>query len=247
MGRIRISRKRLMPRYRDVLSEKKIENNLKVTTHAKSFLRRRKLKALFLDGVEGYTERVLYPVVHEMVSVNFDRAVIDAVEARGNALALHGKLSEHLQTLATIDYQPNVIYLDFMSTLLGNKSLGFYPLQDTRDLLMSSKQDKIVLALTFSQRNKITFKRGRIAESAAETDLNIIIKGLLVETQWRVVKHEVVSYSKGEGPMLFMIFDLVRDRSIDPDTHEYYYDIVRKGREKYVIWHGFDHTHYEKI
>jgi hypothetical protein len=215
--------------YRDIESSIKTHNNELIVTYCKNYLTEC-TGALVLDGPEARTTNALLNngIVKKRKTVHVpqnDERDYREIKKRNICKVKKCSIGEYIEKMDEKDIQSiNLCYFDYMGCISGNKTKDTYPLEDMCSFLTKSTQDKIVFACTFSRRAK---KPSFI--SAEEYIIGYFLKQLFIYSQRKIIDSQIISYSgslsnrgkqksvNGKGsPMLFCLFVLERDLTIDP-------------------------------
>jgi hypothetical protein len=153
-------------------------------------------RALILDGPHAKTAKAL-GIPRERIdspNCNVDDYLSIAKQGVSNAHLMNvGKFIKNMTT------SPNVIYLDYMATLLGNRQKQIFPLEDIHCLLEKNKRKRIILAFTVCQRRK------KSTDETAQEIITSRMEKLFRFTKWKVVDSFNHTYRPA---MSFNIYEL---------------------------------------
>lgn len=200
----------MMGYYKDDNHKYKQVSNCRLTDWAGRYVNKRSRKALILDGPNQYTAQALGTIMKSknIISVNTDNSVIINAQKLQSAIGFHTTIYKYLK------YQmkkiPNIIYLDYMSTIYGNKKNKLNPLKDIKLLFKKciKKHKRIVFAVTFSQRIKKLLRDNNGTRQDAKTSTITELFNLIISSGYIIKKFEVMPYSKGHGAMIHIIYIL---------------------------------------
>lgn len=211
--------------YTEVSDEIRVNNRKLCEFVAKAFDEKENLRALIIDEKSELTARYLINHcnmrANNICSVNIHSTVIQKMKENGlGTIIVHGNFNEWSLFINRKLESPHVIFADFTGRFEGNFKKCYYPGKDVFEELKYNKNNHIVFALTVSCRNQERFKQNQNEESVAESNIYIIEQGILIETQWRIINRWYTTYVIN-GPMFFIIYELVKDATIDPTEAEY--------------------------
>jgi hypothetical protein len=237
--------------YNDFACEMKGENNCTIARWIKKYLGSKKHFVLELDGPLVGTARALIDAgvstPARIYAPQFNSAHADQMEKYGQCKVIRGSLCDAIWNLdgkgipKKIIGQIAVLHADYMGAIFGNAAKGLYPLSDLCDFLYLTKQDKLILAFTFSDRMgphitreiKLYDNRKNLGE---QIDLDFLTPAMN-HAQYAVRQREYYSYRRtpNSAQMWFFIYYVEKDPSINPARIE----LARSPFDPTKLW-GYD-------
>lgn len=141
--------------------------------------------------------------------------------------AFNGSMYELLCHLDEVDKLKYVymVYFDFMCTPRGNPSKGIFPIEDIWFYLSNNGNDQVVIAMTFSMRMK------KYGENMLDHIITDFVKPCITYSQYRIIEtpiEKIYKRTKNSQPMVFLLYVLLRDTSIDPLSVDFFVEDGRK-------------------
>jgi hypothetical protein len=183
--------------------DRKLSLNNKLLIGARRFLRSDMDHMIALDGQMTGTTKVFHswvksiwlPQIHDETSDVMQQSLSKGRYRK--ARVVRSTLNSFMQQNIRVTESVNVAYFDYMGTILGNKTLNIFPLDDIALLLRTTRRDKLVLGLTVCRRRSI--------EGDMFTDYLV---PLVHRSRYNLVKEEVFPY---KSTMIMYILYLEKD------------------------------------
>ena len=232
-----------MSEYKDTRDYKKDINNILIVYYSKKYLNKC-TGALILDGPLLNTTKTL---ILSKVVVNSNKIHVpqfnknDYCKIKKQNLCKVNlcSMEEYINELSDIELQSiNLCYFDYMGSIEGNKTNDLFPLEDMYKFLLNNHQSKLIFACTFSTRSYHGLFEDR-TKMSEQMNTDFLLP-LFKSTQWAIIDQiKPHCYRrKSSASMVFYLYVLKKDYTINPDLVEYPHDDAGRiygYRDEYII------------
>jgi hypothetical protein len=141
--------------------ERKVSLNTKLLVGARRFLRGEMDHMIALDGAMTGTTKVFHSWVKSIWLPQLHQQTSDVMQQslrRGRyrkASVVSSSLYDFMHMNKTVTEKTNIAFFDYMGTILGNKTLNIFPMDDIALFLGTTRRDRLVLGLTFCRRRQL--------------------------------------------------------------------------------------------
>jgi hypothetical protein len=189
-----------------------------------------------LDGYLLQTTKTFYPYVNKLRVVEVDKDVVEKMdwiifinEYYNRVRVTHSLLSSFLDNPKNdiLIGNCNVLFMDTMNTLEGNRSTGLFPLYDIESFLLKTNHETVVLSANVCKRCGQALIKD--AYKNIEEQYQSFLFNIITYCQFKIVDKKKYSYQREYKSMSMVCFFFVlrKDKSIDFKKVDFHVD---KGR-----------------